>query len=109
MKKIALLIKSQNLGELVEKDGKYLFFANNVGVLESEKENFVAMKLFGLNRSGVKEYDSLPFVFSVFLPSDSRTDLNKKAGIDAGDSDFEKLYKIAALEIKCMNFEIRQS
>ena len=106
MAKISLCIEDIELGYLMERNGKYAFYANGDEVNRAKREYPLEMILFNLNDKGMKAYDKIPYPFSTFVNGAYREDLMIKAGIDSGDSDFARLYKLASLKIMRQNFEI---
>ncbi|MBQ8615414.1 MAG: hypothetical protein IJ415_02490 [Clostridia bacterium] len=108
MKKIYLSIEEIDLGYLIETDLGFEFVANKDGVLKAEKENSIVMIMFKLNKTGTNTYSQIPEPFSKFLISNTRKDLIEKANISEQDSQFEKLYKLAGLDMMQINFKIHQ-
>ena len=108
MKKVYLSLDEIDLGYLVQTDQSYLFIANEDGVNEAITTNPVAMKFFNLNKIGEKSYQQIPHLFAQFLLASSRNDLCEKAKFNETDDEFEKLFKLAGLNIMQINFKIHQ-
>ncbi|MGN0961697.1 MAG: hypothetical protein ACI4PF_05845 [Christensenellales bacterium] len=106
MAKISLNIEDIELGYLLERGGKYLFCANEDEVNRAREEYPLDMVLFKLNSSGMVIYDRIPYPFNTFLSGTHREDLMSKAGINPDDSDYDRLYKLAGLNMVRENFEI---
>ena len=106
MAKISLCIEDIELGYLMERNGKYVFYANGDEVLRAKKEYPLDMVLFKLNDKGMKSFDNIPYPFSTFVSGTYREDIMRKANIETTDSDFVRLYKVANLKIMRQNFDI---
>ena len=106
MTKISLNIENIELGYLLERDGKYIFCANEDEINRARKEYPLDMMLFKLNANGMKIYDTIPHPFNTFLSGTYREDLMTKAGINPEDSDYDRLCKLANLKMVRENFEI---
>lgn len=106
MAKISLCIEDIELGYLMERNGRYVFYANGDEVVRAKKEYPLDMLLFKLNEKGMVAYDIMPYPFSTFLSGTFREDLMVKAGINQTDRDFVRLYKLAKLKIVRQNFDI---
>lgn len=108
MKKIYLSLDEMDLGYLIEDKKAFVFVANEEGVNSAQEKNPIAMQFFSLNRTGKKVFLKMPHTFSQFLITDSRKDLMLKANIDDEDSQFEKLFKLAELNLMKINFRIHK-
>ena len=104
--KVFLSLDEIDLGYLIQTQNEYKFVANETGIEEANRLNSIAMTLFKLNKTGEQIFDEIPHVFSQFLVADSRKDLCEKAQIKEDDCEFEKLFKIAQLNIMKINFNI---
>ena len=108
MKKIYLSLDEIDLGYLIEDELSFKFVAHKDNILRAHQENPFIMKMFKLNTAGTKTYSQIPEPFSRFLISNSRKDLFEKANILDQDSQFDKLYKLASLNMMAINFKIHQ-
>lgn len=108
MKKIYLSFADIDLGYLQQNGQNCEFVAYEQNILNLENENPMVMQFFKLNKTGSKQYLSIPEPFSRFLISNSRKDLFEKADIKEEDGQFEKLYKLAGLNMMDINFKIHQ-
>lgn len=108
MKKVFISFDEIDLGYLIETEKSYMFVANEQGILNAQEKNPIAMSLFKLNKTGKQNYEAMPHMFSQFIVTDSRKDICDKAKINTDDSQFEKLFKIAGLNIMKINFKIHQ-
>lgn len=106
MAKIILSIEDIEIGYLLQRGEKYLFCANQDGIVRAKDEFPIEMALFKLNESGMIVYDSIPFPFNTFLSGAYREDLMKKAGIVDEDDDFQRLAKLSKLTLMRENFDI---
>ena len=108
MKKIYLAFKSTTLGYLCREEQGFRFYANEQSIRKIAQKNPILMRTFSLNISGNELYMNIPNLFSQFIPSKERVDLIKKAEIIETDDEFEKLYKIAGLNLVAINFKIHR-
>ena len=106
MEKIYLRFKSTTLGYLCRDEMGFRFFADETRIKRVQKRYPILMKMYTLNVSGAEIYARLPNLFANFIPSKERTDIITKAGIVDSDDDFEKLYKLAGLNLVNINFKI---
>lgn len=109
MNKIYLYLENILLGYLTEGDAGYLFYADKENISQAKKSHGILMKFFNLNTSGMKKYDKIPYLFSVYLEGTNREDIIESAGICEGDSEFIKLYKMSKLNLHPINFAIKQN
>lgn len=107
MKKIYLYLEEIPLGYLIEVEGAYSYYADRENVLLAKEKYPIQMKLYNLNDGGMKDFESIPHLFSVYLDGATREDIIKSAGIEKDDSDFTKLYKLAELDFHPINFSIK--
>lgn len=107
MKKIRLLVVDLELGYLKEDNG-YVFVANEKNIVQAKKDYLIQMRRFSLNESGLGLYNQVPPIFNDFLSGTNRQDIIEVAGIDKDDSDFEKLYKLAGIDMMPNVFDIKQ-
>ena len=96
MKKVYLYFQKYELGSLSEKDSQYLWTQNPDIIKEYNEKVFFAF-LYKLNENEPTLYDYMPRHFREFVDASKREDLKQNAKIEEGDSDFEKLYKMATL------------
>ena len=108
MKKVYLSLDDIDLGYLTKSEDLFQFVADEVAIKEAEQTNPLAMKLFKLNRKGKMFFDELPNVFRKFLVSNLRKDIISKADIIEEDNDFERLFKLAGLNMMNITFKIHQ-
>ena len=95
---IRLMIDEIELGLIKFIGGKYWFFANSDNIKKAQQKKPVEMKFYSLPHEGMIS-SNLPFDFlSEHIAAFNRKDLIKAAGIEEGDSEFEKLYKLAGVE-----------
>ena len=106
MRKIYLSYKSVKLGYLCKEEKWFRFYADEENIKKLKKKCPILMKTYTLNVSGAEIYARMPDLFSKFIPSNERVDLLNKAGVVDGDDDFEKLYKLAGLNMVSINFKI---
>ena len=109
MNKIYLYLEDIPLGYLIESDGGYTFYADRENIADAKESHGIPMRLFNLNTSGMKKYDKIPHLFSVYLDGVNREDIVTSAGINDKDSDFAKLYKMSKLNLHPINFVIKQN
>ena len=108
MLKVLLYVHEIELGYLTEIDKGYVFKADAGNVAKAKKEYPIEMKRFTLNSADNGLYREVPPIFDEFLGYTSRQDLIEEAGIDKFDTDLEKIYKLAGLDMMTPVFEIRQ-
>ena len=108
MEKVFLSYKSTKLGFLCRNEQGFCFVANETAIKKLQQKNPMLMKTFSLNLSGAEVYSKLPYLFSQFIPSNERVDLLNKAEIVEQDDDFDKLYKLAGLNLMNINFKIHR-
>jgi hypothetical protein len=103
-----LSIEDCDLGYLKRVEGKYSFFANASGIKSAKEKYPYDMKLFNLCEAGAVLLDEIPYPYTEYLSCCDRLDIKNKAKILDSDDNFEKLYKIAGLEIERVHFTIKQ-
>jgi len=103
MKKILFKIDDLVLGALAYDKNKYVYVANNKDILKAKKAYPLEMRFYKLNIDGAMSFDILPYPFNEYLSYTAREDLSLKAGITSSDSDFDRLYKLAGLDIAPYN------
>ena len=109
MRRINLYMLDIEVGYLNECNNSYEFTANSFGLNEVSEKYPFQLRMFKLNREGTKVYNELPYPFNEFLGYVGRRDLDEKAGINQNDSDFDKIYKLAALDMVTPVFSIKQA
>lgn len=105
---LMLSIECFDLGYLKRIGNKYAFVSNASEIKNAKQSYPFDMKLFKLCDSGAMSFDNIPYPFSEYLSCCDRPDIKDKAGIVDTDDEFEKLYKIAGLEIERVHFTIKQ-
>lgn len=98
MKQVYLTFKGIELGFLTEEKGAYIWVPKKEGIQEFYEKYEAATDLLLLSAIEPEVYSVIPKHFNQFVESAKRPDLAKDAGIVENDSDFEKLYKMAALD-----------
>lgn len=106
MKKVFLSLDDIDLGFLCEVKQGFQFVANEENMEKLLNED--AMIFFKLNKNGSKFFEEIPVPFANFLVSDERKDLFEKANILEEDGEFERLFKLANLNMMKINFKIHQ-
>ena len=104
--KIGISLNDRCLGYLEEGDGEYLFYANVKEIALCKSEDPITMMLFKISDDIVCHLKEIPSVYREYLNGAEREDIIKNANICDSDSDFVKLYKIAFLNPKPINFKI---
>lgn len=105
---LMLSIEEFDLGYLKRMGNKYTFFANASAIRDAKKAYPFDMKLFKLCESGAIQLDSIPYPYTEYITCCRRQDIKDKAGISDSDDDFDKLYKVAGLEMERVHFSIKQ-
>ena len=108
MLKVKLFVHDIELGCLTEIDKGYVFSANKAGIDRAFKEYPIEMRRYNLVKSGTVLYRDVPPTFDEFLVYTSRGDLIERAGITGEDSDLERIYKLAGLDMMSTIFTIKQ-
>ncbi|MBQ7351523.1 MAG: hypothetical protein IJW59_01460 [Clostridia bacterium] len=108
MNKVLLTIEDLDLGYLEKKGDKFVFFANPAGIRQAREQYPYDMKLFMLSEVGMTQFDDIPYPYSEYINYCDRTDIASKAKISEEDSDFDKLYKVAGLEMERVHFSIKR-
>lgn len=106
MKKVYLYFREFELGFLCQENGKYIWSPNPSEIKKFSEKYFFGDFLF-LDREKPVTYDKIPHHFIEYVQSSSREDLKKSAKIEKGDSDFEKLYKMATLDYYNQDFVVK--
>ena len=107
MLKVKLFVHDIELGELTEIDRGYVFTANKLNVSKAQKTYPIEMRRFSLP-VGVALYKDVPPIFDEFLEYSLRGDLVELAGINSEDTELERLYKLASLDMHDLVFNIKQ-
>lgn len=108
MLKVKLFVHELELGCLTEIDKGYVFAANKVDIDKAFKMYPIEMRRYELVKSGTVLYRDVPPVFDEFLGYTHRGDLMERAGITSADSDLERIYKLAGLDMMSTIFTIKQ-
>ena len=108
MQKLNLFIFDFNLGQLLYESGEYIFDPNKENIKKAHKQYPIQMIPIINNLLYSKEYNFLPYPFDEFLGYTNRLDIKENAGILDSDSDFEKLYKLAGIDMITPIFTITQ-
>lgn len=107
MKKIYISFEDLELGCLFKINNEIMFSADEQAIQKMEENNPIATTFFKLNKQGQQKYQIIPEPFSFFL-SNTRKDIIEKANIQEEDDEFEKLFKIAGLNLMPQIFRIYQ-
>ena len=93
-----------NLGRLEYSDGKYVFYVNT-GNKEAKAKSPVPADFLFYGKD-VLESEAIFSFMSDFIPARSRVDITKKCGITIKDSPFEKMLKVATLQLERSDYWI---
>ena len=107
MKKINLYVRDLLLGHLQENEGLFAFVPHETNIKLARQKYPLEMRAFKLNSSKVVCDKVMPYPFSSFLESTGRIDLIEKVGIEKNQSNFEKLYRLASLDLEYPIFRIK--
>ena len=104
MKKVVLKLYDIVLAEIIDKNGLELVVNENQENIKQAKE------IYPLNmRAYTKGLSGYVYPIESFFSAFNRKDIIKESGINEDDSVFEKLYKVAGLDLIDFNgFIIRQ-
>jgi len=108
MLKVKIFVKDLELGCLTEIDKGYVYAANKSGISNAFKKYPIEMRRYNLVKSGTVRYKDVPPIFDEFLEYTNRVDLIERAGINSLDTDIEKIYKLAGLDMMSTVFTIKQ-
>lgn len=98
MECIKLYYKEELVGVLTYKEPQYIFVKN------SNFSNMNLIACIGLKEK-IEYYSERLFPFFYrFIPHKDRKDIIDKAGINDADSDYEKLRKVASLDLNKNSF-----
>lgn len=97
---IKLYYKEELVGVLTYKEPQYIFVKNN------KFSNTNLISCIGLKEKDEYYSNCLFAFFYKFIPRDERKDIIDKACICKGDSDYEKLRKVASLDLNRSSFWI---
>jgi len=96
MKKVVLKLYDFELAEVIDKNGLF--------VIDNKKNIEEATKLYPLNmRAYKKGLSGFVYPLETFFNAFNRKDIIKEANIIEADNIFEKLYKVAGLNIEPIN------
>ena len=102
MKKIFVKYKDITLGELTFNNGLFNYEVNIKNVEKAQVMGYPVM-LFNINKNFISA--TLPFSLEDLIPNEN-TILYKQACITQKDDNFEKLYKVALLNLDDNGFYI---
>lgn len=105
--KVDLFFKDYHLGVLTYEDGCYVY-NSNVNDEKIFKENMVSALFYGLFDSQNLKLKKLPEYIQNYLDLQNNEFVFEQAKINAGDKDFEKLYKLSLLKFDDIGFYIGQ-
>ena len=108
MKKIYLSLNSVDLGYLIQTTSGFKFIENEHAITNLKQDDLLTFQLFNIQTLSKQAFTEIPKIYQKFLPSKERKDLIKKANILETDSNFDKLYKLAGLNVMAINFKIHQ-
>lgn len=96
MEKLSVYFKNIKLGELYFKNENFIYVANKCNVKKALNKGY-PLFLYHCENDFVS--DILPPAFEDILPKEEQIDLILLAGITESDNKFERLYKIAKLDL----------
>ena len=108
MGKIKLFINEYYLGNFYVIEDEYIYEPNEVGVLLAKRDYPLQMRTYTLGHESLLEMDVMPEPFLTFYNYSFRQDLIEKANIEDHDTPFNRIYKLAGLELLTGNFTIKQ-
>lgn len=103
--KIVLCYKEFELGEMWQEDGEYVF--NQIAGCELAKQKYAIPRASKLLYGGEKRSESLFGEYAYFLKLLMNNYIKSEANIVDGESDFEKLVKIARLNLDRGSFYLK--
>jgi len=106
MKKVYLHFKECRLGYLAEVENVFVWVPDIDAITSCFNKYDGARDLFFLAPKEEMVYEKIPAHFDEFVFGAEREDLAKSAKIVAGDSDFDKLCKMATLNYMNQDFYI---
>lgn len=106
MNKVYLHFKEFELGYLIQSERGYVWVPNCEKINKCFSRYDGAVDVFMLDLKNETIHRQIPYHFYEYLESTERSDIMKKANINSNDSDFTKLYKVAALKFLNNDFYI---
>lgn len=103
--KVVLCYKEFELGELKMEDSLYVF--TPISGMELAKQKYIIPRASALLSGGVKSSDKMFVEYAYFLNLLRNNYIKSEANIIDGESDFEKLVKIARLNLDKGSFYIK--
>ncbi len=101
---LGVYFKDIKLGELEYINGMYAFRCNHKNVQKCRERGYL-VSVYGCEDDFISH--ELPLAISEFIPPAEIEDLNLMAGINELDTEFEKLCKMAKLNLATEDFYIK--
>lgn len=103
MKVLKVCFKEIELGQISFNGEIYTYVANEKNVKKAHEKGYQTF-LFGFDESF--ETNEFPASLSDLIPDKEQIDIFDAAGINETDAEFEKLCKIASLDLQMPDFHI---
>ncbi len=101
---LGVYFREIKLGELSFENGRYVYRAIPANVKKAHEKQYVT-SIYGCDEDFVS--NELPFAIAEFIPPAEIVDLNVMAGIMPTDTPYQKLCKMASLDLAYENFYLK--
>lgn len=103
-KTIGVYFREIKLGELSKVNDNYVYKSNEENVKQAHEKGYSSY-LYKCDDSFIST--ELPYSLQNFVPDEKQTQIVTLAKITKNDSDFDKLYKVAKLNLVVPDFHIK--